>query len=69
MTDEVSRGVEEVVEVGVEKMVVDSRGIKQVSRNKESDPRKELDRSTRYREAIEEAGAFLIDPPGIEELS
>ena len=39
MTDEVSRGVEEVVEVGVEKMVVDSRGIKQVSRNKESDPR------------------------------
>ena len=28
-----------------------------------------LDRSTRCWEAIEEAGAFSIDPPGIEELS
>ena len=27
-----------------------------------------LDRSTRCRGAIEEAGAFLIDPPGIEEV-
>ena len=26
-----------------------------------------LDRSTRCREAIEEAGAFSIDPPGIED--
>ena len=28
-----------------------------------------LDRSTKCREAIKEGGAFLIDPPGIEELS
>ena len=28
-----------------------------------------LDRSTRCREATEDAGAFSIDPPGIEELS
>ena len=28
-----------------------------------------LDRSTRCRGAIEEAEAFSIDPPGIEELS
>ena len=28
-----------------------------------------LDRSTRYQKAVEEAGAFSIDPPGIEELS
>ena len=28
-----------------------------------------LDRSTRCREAIEEAGAFSINPPGVEELS
>ena len=27
-----------------------------------------LDRSTRCQGAIEEAGAFLIDPPGIEEV-
>ena len=27
-----------------------------------------LDRSTRCREAIEEAGAFSIDPPGVEEV-
>ena len=28
-----------------------------------------LDRSTRCRGAIEEVGAFSIDPPGIEEVS
>ena len=28
-----------------------------------------LDRSTRCREAIEGTGTFLIDPPGVEEVS
>ena len=28
-----------------------------------------LDRSTKCQGAIEEVGAFLIDPPGIEEVS
>ena len=28
-----------------------------------------LNQSTRCREAIEEAGTFSIDPPGIEEVS
>ena len=31
--------------------------------------KQKLDRSTKCREAIEEAGAFSIDPPGIEEVS
>ena len=38
---QVSRGIEESIEVGIEKMVVDSWGIEQVSSNKESDPRTE----------------------------
>ena len=31
--------------------------------------KQKLDRSTRCRGAIEEAGVFSIDPPGIEEAS
>ena len=40
-----------------------------LSRNKAKTQEERLDRSTRCREAIEEAGDFSIDPPGIEELS
>ena len=36
---QVSKGVEKAIKVGIEKMVVDSWGIEQVSSNKESDPR------------------------------
>ena len=33
------------------------------------DQEQKFDQSTRCREAIEEAGTFSIDPPGIEEVS
>ena len=36
---------------------------------KQQIPDQNLNRSTRYRKAIEEAGAFSINPPSIEELS
>ena len=61
-----SRGVEPSVEVGVEKMLVDRcryRG------TKIPDQEQKLDQSTRYQEAIEEAGTCLIDPLGIEVLA
>ena len=38
---QVSRDIEEAIEVGIEEMVVDSWGIEQVSRNNTSDPRTE----------------------------
>ena len=40
-----------------------------LSRNKAKTQEERLDRSTKCLEAIEEAGDFSIDPPGIEELS
>ena len=39
-----------------------------LSRNKAKTQEERLDRSTKCLEAIEEAGDFSIDPPGIEEL-
>ena len=40
-----------------------------LSRNKAKTQEERLDQSTKCLEAIEEAGDFSIDPPGIEELS
>ena len=62
----VSRGVETSIEEGVEKMVVDRyryRGTNHQILDQN------LDRSNRCREAIKEAEAFSIDPPGVEKLS
>ena len=39
------------------------------SKKWEENQEQKLDRSSKCRGAIEEAGAFSIDPPGIEELS
>ena len=44
-------------------------GVEKVSRNKVPDQEQKLDRSTSCREAIKEAGAFSIYPPGIKKLS
>ena len=41
---------------------------RKLSSNKESDSEQKLDQSSKYRGAIEDAGAFSIDPPGIEEV-
>ena len=62
----VLRGVKTSVEEGVEKMVVDRYRYR--GRNHQILDQN-LDRSIRCREAIEEAEAFSIDPPGVEELS
>jgi len=67
----VSRGVETSVEGGVEKMVVDRyryRGSVEEQINKFKN-KSSIDRSTRCREAIEEAGTFSINPPGVDKLS
>ena len=42
--------------------------LRKLSTNKESDSEQKLDRSSRCRGAIEDAGAFSIDPLGIEEV-
>ena len=55
----VSRGIEVSVEVGIEEAI----------EQKESDSEQKLDRSNRCRGAIEDVGAFSIDPPGIKEVS
>ena len=63
---QVSKGIKTTIEEGIREMVVDRyryRGtIHQMQEQK-------LDLSTSCREAIEEAGAFSIYPPGIEKLS
>ena len=65
----VSRGVETSVKEGIEK-----NGLRQIQvstrcqgTNHQIQEQK-LDRSTRCREAIEEAKTFQIDPPGVEKL-
>ena len=66
----VSRGVEQFVEVGVEKMVVDRckcwSCVEEQTTNIKN--RNSIDRPS-YREAIKEARTFSIDPPGVEEVS
>ena len=42
---------------------------RKLSSNNELDSEQKIDRSSRCRGAIKDAGAFLIDPPGIEEVS
>ena len=66
---QVSKGIKEAIEVGIEEMVVDSWGIEKVSKNNSSDPRTESQSIHQVSEAIKEAGAFSINPPGIDELS
>ena len=68
MTDEVSRGVEEAVEVSVEKRSLIAKVSRKYRETRNPIQEQKLDRSTRCRGAIEEAGAFSIDPPGIKEL-
>ena len=42
---------------------------RKLSSNNELDSEQKIDRSSRCRGAIKDAGGFLIDPPGIEEVS
>ena len=51
---------------GVEKMVIDRYRYRGTNHQI---PDQNLDRSTKCQEAIEEAEAFSIDPPGVEKLS
>ena len=57
---QVSRGVKESIEVGIEKMVVDSWGIEQVSSNKELDPRTEA-RSIHLVSRSYQGGKSILD--------
>ena len=61
-------GIEEVLRNKSIDTRSESRLIQQVSRSYRGG-RSNLDRSNRCREAIEEAKAFLIDPPSVEVLS
>ena len=65
----VLRGIETAIKEGIEEWSLTNTGIEEVSRNNPSNARTELDQSTSYREDIDEAGAFSINPPGIEKLS
>ena len=49
---QVSKGIEEAIEVGIEEMVVDSWGIEKVSKNNSSDPRTESQSIHQVSEAI-----------------
>ena len=63
---QVSRGIEEAIEVGIEEMVVDRyryRG------GVEEQSIKCKNRSSIYPPTVEEIGPFLIYTPGIEKLS
>lgn len=61
-----SRGIEEVVEEGVENFAFDSFRCREVSRYKTKFRDKKFDRSTRCRVDIEKIEGFSIDPPGVE---
>ena len=49
---QVSKGIEEAIEVGIEEMVVDSWGIEKVLKNNSSDPRTESQSIHQVSEAI-----------------
>ena len=62
---QVSRSVKTSVEVGVKKKAIDRCGYRGTNHHIQE---QKLDQSTSCREAIEEAGIFSIDPPGVEKL-
>ena len=66
---QVSRGIEISVEEVSRKWSSTAKVSRRCQGTIQQNQEQKLDRSTRCREAIEDAKPFLIDPPGIEKLS